>query len=340
MSFIKNVFDGNTPVSHNFKNYDFRIFDNIKDIVDLIKGKDAEFGISRMLAGYAWKWESKNDGSKFDIEIDNVKLRWNSTIDNWVYSQNALNEVGCIHTVQGYDLNYAGVIIGPELSYDFENKKFFIKKSLYKDINGYKSVKSEEELLNYILNIYKVLLNRAIKGTYVYICDDNLRKYFRQILGDKYFEESELRYTEISDNLNIVLSPFNIKYKSIPIVGYAPCGNPLLGSENIEDYFEVEENKIKKGFNYFILKAQGDSMDLAGIKNGDLVLCRQQFKADTGDRVVALLGDNVTIKMYDKKDGRRILVPKSTNSKHKIIYPEEGDTVQGVVQEVLVDFLK
>ncbi len=74
--------------------------------------------------------------------------------------------------------------------------------------------------------------------------------------------------------------------------------NPVLGEENKEDDIAVDKSKIKLGFDYFILRAEGDSMNLAGIEDGDLVLCRQQLKADTGDRVVALLGDNVTIKMY------------------------------------------
>ncbi len=121
----------------------------------------------------------------------------------------------------------------------------------------------------------------------------------------------------------------------MPLVGSAPCGNPLLGQENIEEYVPVEKSKIKSGAKYFILRAEGDSMNLAGINDGDLVLCRQQLKADTGDRVVALLGDNVTIKMYDKKNGRRILLPKSINKIHMPITPEEGDSVQGVVQEVV-----
>ncbi len=65
-------------------------------------------------------------------------------------------------------------------------------------------------------------------------------------------------------------------------------------------------------------------------------MCRFSEKGETGDRVVALLGDNVTIKMYDKKDGRRILLPKSTNKIHQPVIPEEGDTVQGIVQEVII----
>lgn len=64
-------------------------------------------------------------------------------------------------------------------------------------------------------------------------------------------------------------------------------------------------------------------------------MCRYSEKGETGDRVVALLSDNVTIKMYDKKDGRRILLPKSTNNIHQPIIPDEGDSVQGIVQEVI-----
>ena len=78
-------------------------------------------------------------------------------------------------------------------------------------------------------------------------------------------------------------------------------------------------------------------MNLAGINEDDLVLCRLQEKADTGDRVVALLGgENVTIKEYGpREDGIRLLVPRSTNKKHVPITPDDGGKVQGIVQEVL-----
>ena len=77
-------------------------------------------------------------------------------------------------------------------------------------------------------------------------------------------------------------------------------------------------------------------MNEAGINDGDLVLCRYSEKGETGDRVVALLGgENVTIKYYDKRNGNRILLPKSTNKNHHPIIPVEGDTVQGIVQEVI-----
>jgi hypothetical protein len=147
-------------------------------MVNDIKQKNEKMDLCRIVSGYAWPWISKKNPNKYDIEVGNVKLKWNSVNNNWVYSKNAINEVGCIHTVQGYDLNYAGVIIGPEISYDFEKKKFKVYPEKYMDINGKRGVNDIEELERYIINIYKTLLTRGIYGTYVYIVDKNLRKYF------------------------------------------------------------------------------------------------------------------------------------------------------------------
>jgi hypothetical protein len=332
IKFIEDIFDLKIPKNKDFSNYDFRIFDNIKEMVDKIKEKDSNHKLSRVVAGYAWPWHTKpgsNSKQKHDIEIDGLKLVWNSTAQDWVNSPNAINEIGCIHTVQGYDLNYVGVIIGPEFSYDIENKKFKVDKEKYFDINGRKGVSDPSELLRYVINIYKTLLTRGIKGTYVYIVDDGLKKYFKNLMNES---------KEKQENKIIIKSPYVNRYNTIliPLVGSAPCGEPLLGENNIEEKIMVEKSKIKPGVNYFILRASGDSMNKAGINDGDLVLCRASEKGETGDRVVSLLGgENVTIKYYDKKDGKRILLPKSSNSKHKPIIPEEGDSVQGIVQEVI-----
>lgn len=309
------------------KDYEFHIFDNIAEMHDAIKTKDKEHGLSRLVAGFAWPWITNpaNGVPKqdFDIEINGYKLRWNSKTKDWVNSANAINEVGCIHTVQGYGMNYVGVIIGPELYYDGNNNKITVDKSKYCDRNGHAGVTDPNELERYINNIYRTLLTRGIKGTYVYIVDENLRNYLKNQLGQETIEKK-------------IVSPFTVEMIRIPLVGSAPCGNPLLGEENIEEYIEVEKRKIKPGYNYFILRAIGDSMNLAGIEDGDLVLCRQQLKADTGNKVVALLGDNVTIKEYGPRiDGVRLLLPKSSNKNHAPITPSEGDSVQGIVQEVL-----
>lgn len=90
--------------------------------------------------------------------------------------------MGCIHTVQGYDLNYCGVIIGPEIDYDFSKNEIIVDKDKYKDTMGKTKLSNEEELRTYIKNIYQVLLTRGIKGTYIYICNKNLREYFKKYI--------------------------------------------------------------------------------------------------------------------------------------------------------------
>ncbi len=185
IDFIKNTLDM-MPSECNFEDYDFKIFTDIREMVSAIKSKDAEVGISRMVAGYAWDWVTKN-GGEYDIDIDGLKMIWNSENKDWVNSKNSINEVGCIHTIQGYDLNYTGVIIGPEISYDPLKHQIIINKDKYRDINGSRSVNDPEELKRYILNIYKTLLTRGIYGTYVYVVDENLRKYITDAVEDRNF---------------------------------------------------------------------------------------------------------------------------------------------------------
>jgi DUF2075 family protein len=105
-----------------------------------------------------------------------------------VNSPTSAEEVGSIHTIQGYDLNYAGVIIGRDLYFDenaqrvaFSRENYFDKKG--KENNPTLGIKySDEDLLKYVLSIYRVLLTRGIKGTYVYVCDERLRVYLRGML--------------------------------------------------------------------------------------------------------------------------------------------------------------
>ncbi|HCJ52684.1 MAG TPA: hypothetical protein DHV25_03095 [Candidatus Kerfeldbacteria bacterium] len=332
LKFIDDLLSLEKPTGFDKSAYDFQLYDDVHKMVEDIKRKDSEHTLARVVAGYAWPWLTKKGKGDYDIEIAGLKLVWNSTATDWVNSKNAVNEVGCIHTIQGYDLNYAGVIIGPELTYDETEDKLVIDEKKYKDFNGKRSITEPGELQQYIVNIYKTLLTRGIKGTYVYVVDERLRHRLTHLLAGTapQFEKATAS--------GLVKSPITVAMVQVPLVGSAPCGNPLLGEENIEEYISVEKSKIKPGYKYFILRAEGDSMDKAGINDGDLVLCRQQEKADTGDRVVALLGgENVTIKEYGpRENGVRLLLPKSTNKRHAPITPSEGDGVQGIVQEVLV----
>jgi DUF2075 family protein len=138
-----------------------------------------------MVAGYAWPWISKDNPDAHDIELDGVGLTWNRTASDWINSPTSVEEVGSIHTVQGYDLNYAGVIIGADLGFDPVTQKIVFHRENYHDKKGKENnprlgiVYSDDDLLDYVKNIYRVLLTRGIKGTFVYVVDPHLREYLR-----------------------------------------------------------------------------------------------------------------------------------------------------------------
>jgi DUF2075 family protein len=169
-----------------FGEYDLRFFDDLNEMYRVIRAKDREHGLSRLLAGYAWEWRTKKDRYAYDIEVDGVKLRWNKTEVDWVNSVGSLDQVGSIHTIQGYDLNYAGVIIGRDLRYDAELRTLSFDRANYFDRKGKENnpargiTYTDDDLLQFVSNIYAVLLTRGMRGTFVYVCDPQLRRHLRQ----------------------------------------------------------------------------------------------------------------------------------------------------------------
>ncbi|WP_440662658.1 DNA/RNA helicase domain-containing protein [Clavibacter nebraskensis] len=165
--------------------YEFRMFDDVSDMHAAIRDRDREHGLARMVAGYAWEWVSKKDPQAFDIEIGAYRARWNSTQRDWIASANALEEVGSIHTVQGYDLNYTGVIIGPDLRYDPEAGRLFMDRNSYFDKKGEENnptlgITSSDDVLRLLIsNDYAVLMTRGIRGTFVHVVDPALREHLR-----------------------------------------------------------------------------------------------------------------------------------------------------------------
>lgn len=182
--------EGNAPCS--FRDYEVLLFEHAEDIVAAIRERNEESGLARMIAGYAWEWKSNKNPEAFDIELDGVQLRWNTTGIDWINTQNAVEEVGCIHTTQGYDLNYAAVIMGPEIYWDEAAQMINIRPENYFDRNGKQSIKEISELRAYILNIYKTILLRGIRGTYLYICDDALRAYVSRFVPVMHRQDTEV----------------------------------------------------------------------------------------------------------------------------------------------------
>jgi len=121
----------------------------------------------------------------------------------------------------------------------------------------------------------------------------------------------------------------------IPLLGRVSCGTPIFAEENIEAYIPVTNQLIKSSNKYFILKASGDSMNEANINDGDFVLIRQQQTAQNGDRVVALIDDEATIKEFNNNGNMIVLKPRSTNKKHQPIILTTDFKIQGIVIAVI-----
>lgn len=175
--------------------YDFRVLDNPNEVRKLVEEKNVN-NKSRIVAGYCWNWISngKNNSEIHDIEIPeyNFSMSWNLANSNtWAIDSNSINEVGCIHTCQGLEFDYVGVIIGNDLRYDGLNVITDYSKRARTDtsLNGIKKIADEqgEEVANKIAdniikNTYRTLMTRGMKGCYVYCTDKKLNEYLKENL--------------------------------------------------------------------------------------------------------------------------------------------------------------
>lgn len=333
VNFIHAILDGkgkNTKPYYSVE-YDVRLFDKLENLVHEIKRKESQEGLSKLIAGYAWKWVSKKDKSQYDIVIDNVKLQWNSVATDWINSTNSINEVGCIHTTQGYDLNYAGVIIGPELDYDFNKKELIIYKHQYKDKAGKNTITNELVLKDFILNIYKTILLRGIKGTFIYACNSNMQRYLAQFL----LHQNE---SDPVSGIRILNTP---NKQTIPFYDLKIAAGSFSEQQQLENIKHIElEELITNRENYFACRVVGESMNKV-IPNNSICLFEMYSGGSRNGRIVLVemtdfmdvdSGSNYTIKEYSSKktmseDGwlheEIILIPKSNGDSKPIILRDE-----------------
>ncbi|SCW62429.1 hypothetical protein SAMN02910456_02235 [Ruminococcaceae bacterium YRB3002] len=176
IAFVQKALEGRCTEKYSSDQYELKIYTEFSKFEEDMYTKEAVHRLTRMVAGYAWPWISKKDKTQRDIQIQGVKRMWNHRTEGWVLTDQAIDEVGCIHSIQGYDLNYAFVILGNDIGYDKLCGEVVVRPENYYDKNG-KNTASYPELLEYIRHIYYVLMTRGIKGTYLYVCDDALREY-------------------------------------------------------------------------------------------------------------------------------------------------------------------
>ena len=331
------------------QNYELRLFESFSEFVKTLRDRDRQFGLSRMIAGYAWPWISNKNPELSDIEIESIQLKWNSTSSDWINAPNSVSEVGCIHTTQGYDLNYAGIIFGREIGFDKVRKEIVVRPELYFDRNGKQSIKDPDQLKKYILNIYQTILLRGIRGAFIYVCDPDLREYLAQ-----YIPPQPPEIAGVKDIKPIPIKPY---VNAAPIYDLVAAAGDFSGQQQAEHkewYLLPEGEKVDRS--YFVCQVQGESMNDV-IPNGAMCL----FRADPGgsrngkivlvellDRVDQESGSHYTVKEYSSlkteneygwQHEQIVLKPRSRDPGYEpiVLTADDADTyrVAGVFVRVL-----
>ena len=170
------------------KDYDIKVMDDVQEMYEAVKAKNTE-NKARIVAGYCYDWNSQDDKTKFDVVIQSkngqFQKRWNNPgkREIWAVEPNRFEEIGCIHTCQGMEFDYVGVIIGNDLQYrggKIEPNQDAISKS--DKTSGIRGCKDKEKAKALIRNTYRVLLSRGMKGCYIYCEDEPLRDYLKKVL--------------------------------------------------------------------------------------------------------------------------------------------------------------
>ena len=192
--------------------YDIEIFDDPNEMKETLRKTNTN-NKSRMIAGYCYPWNSQNDKTQFDIILENgFKAQWNFSTDGFAIDPNSFEQVGCIHSTQGLEFDYVGIIIGLDLRYE-KGHVITDRFKRAKSDASIKGLKNNEELGDRIIrNTYKTLLSRGQKGCYIY-CEDKAlaiidldRLRFEYSLSDEMIKNLEI----INSNVTKVITVENL----------------------------------------------------------------------------------------------------------------------------------
>lgn len=298
------------------KEFDFRIIDSPSELRTLILDKNSannQANKSRLVAGYCWDWVSKKDPSACDITFPQYDflMRWNLTKDGstWIIAEDSVNEVGCIHTCQGLELDYVGVIVGPDIR--FENGRVVTdvakRSSMDRSIFGIKTMMKEDpqearQMADRIIkNTYRTLLTRGMKGCYVYFCDTALRDHFARGLSPARPQASADPGDDARLNASALISEPEVPSgprieaevnASAKFVEFLPlyslkaaCGAFGEGQYAEETGWVKVEGLGRLNRNMFVVQARGRSME-PRIPDGSLCVFRANVVGSRQNKIV------------------------------------------------------
>lgn len=335
------------------EDYDFRIYDSPTEMFEEIKRKNESNNKSRVVAGYCWDWNSKQNRSAYDIIIPQYGFRkqWNfNSNEPWLIGEKSIDQIGCIHTCQGLELDYVGVIVGPDLSY--KNNRVvtdgFKRSPNDQSLKGFRSMVQQRpaEAIQtadaIIKNTYRTLMTRGMKGCYVYFCDQALAEHFRELMAEKPAAAQEVRIEPIvNDDVKYIdfLPVYSIK---------AACGYFGEGEDVSEIGWIRAEGIGRLNRNMYVVQALGHSMEPrindgdfcvfranpAGSRQGKIVLVQHRNFYDSDYSGSYSIKEYSSVKSYDEfgnwQHEKIELKPLNRDYNPIIITPEDGDEFQVV----------
>lgn len=365
LSWIDNTIQIRETANIKLTKYDFefKVFDDPNELRRAIIEKNKINNKSRIVAGYCWDWNSKKNNLVNDIIIPqfNFGMKWNLQNDGstWIIGENSVNEIGCIHTCQGLELDYVGVIIGDDLRFDTSKGKIVtdvlkrssndrsimgIKKKLKEDKVG--ALKVAEKIIK---NTYRTLMTRGMKGCYIYCCDKELANHFSSLLESSVVEDGKIIPMPIAERIEAEVND-DVKY-----LDYLPLYTLRAACSKFSEWQTVEEEgwikvegvgKLNKSM--YVVRAKGNSM-LPKIKDGDLCIFRANVVGSRQNKIVLVQHNDVydsenegsysikkysSEKVFDKTTGewrheKIILKPENPEYDNIIIQDEGGFVVVG-----------
>jgi len=341
--------------------FDFRVIDSPHRLREMVVEKNKVTNKARMVAGYCWDWVSRRNAKQGDVVLPGYgfSMQWNLSMDGglWIMAAESVNEIGCIHTCQGLEVDYIGVIVGPDMIVrdgkviTCPEKRSRHDRSLFgfKSFLKFNEKKARDRADSIIMNTYRTLMTRGMKGCYVYFTGKETAEFFRSRLTEsdqrRIDASQSATTTALNKELLSVVLPFErLKRHAVkPYVNSVSLVDLKFAAGTFGDVQVMEDNdavwvtlpdifRPQRGL--FVAQVMGESMNRR-IRNGAWCLFRV---APTGTRqgkvVVAQhrsihdpdLGGSYTIKVYQSEEraaddgewthARILLKPDSTDSSY------------------------
>lgn len=302
------------------EDFDFQVFSDPNQLFDIIAQKNAINNKSRLVAGYCWDWASKKNPQANDIIIPDYHFRkkWNLAQDSsaWIVAPDSINEIGCIHTCQGLEMDYVGVIIGPDLRFEGGKLVTDVCKRSANDrsIRGIKKMLKEQpdaalrQADRIIKNTYRTLMTRGMKGCYVYCCDPALASYFSSLLSKA--EIVEPRIEPLGFRIEPDVADASKYEDYLPLYSIrAACGKfSRYESVSERGWIKVEHlGRLHPGM--FVVEATGHSMEPL-IRDGDFCVFRSNIVGSRRDKIVLVQHNDY----FDSEQGGAFSIKKYSST--------------------------